>query len=279
MVLVLFASGVRPGDSASTLLLFYLAVIAYFTFTLFGSVAAIVLSGARTRGVYGQCVHGVLGPKVPVLTGLFGFARVELRMESESERQRLWCFGMPWQLRRLEVGASLGLMRGVWKGKIGRIGWLPFWLPDTNDLTRDPPDGVRKVRREILLRLTKVLGQLEVAFGWREMLKREAPILAIQPFLVVSFIVIAMVGIKGWLLLIPMIGPYLLFGALATAAIVYGLVAADGLLLPPCVRSAVRRFDSTFPAGSPERQAALMVLEEGEAPTPAWEALRKALKT
>jgi hypothetical protein len=244
------------------------------------TVARVILVAARMKQLYGRRSHGALQHKLPVLTHIFGFARIDVGEGRKDATRRVWCFGMPWQIRRLAAGAGVQVYQELRRGRPCKVAWLPFWLPPGGEAQAAGkpnvihPEGVEEIEREILDGLAEALRPLDYAIQNRDGIRTEAPRLALQPFVLISLVVVAGAGAKEWLALLPRLAPVFL---LAGVASISALLLAGRLLVPWALRSAIRRFDVKFPEGTPERTAALMILREGNAPSPAWQELRKAL--
>ncbi len=219
---------------------------------------------ARAMHLYGRPLHAELSRKVPLLTWFLGYARVTLGGEGEGPVERRWCYGVPWQISKLPVGAEVEVLLDSRPEKKRKSCWLPFWAP-----AGAAEVDVQELGHEIMGGLADVLRPLE---GELEGMERKVAVQGRLAGCGTFFAVIAALA------LLTTSGLALLggFAAMATAiAVVY---AAQGGSRRRAVRAARERFDEQFPEGTPERQAALMILGQEKAATPAWKALRKALK-
>ena len=236
---------------------------------LFGAFVALLFASttvfeAQAVHLYGSPLRAELARKVPVLTWLLGYARVTVQAEGEEVARQLWCFGMPWQLSRLDVGAQLDLVQDTRAAKGRRSLWLPFWVSAGATQAE-----IQEIGREIMSDLADVLRPLDGEFEEMDRRIESQGKLAGCGSVVFAIAVAVACGVG--------LGVGLLMTLVALAVAVHAVQRAYGGRRRRAVQAAVERFDERFPEGKHEREAALMMLNEEKSPTPAWAALRKAL--
>jgi hypothetical protein len=242
--------------------------VAVFEFAFFSLLPLVALAwgwvdSARSRHLYGKAVTVTLDRRLPVATWFLGIARVRMGGKEVAGKQTLWCFGMPWQLRRLKAGQDVQVVQDTRPGQGGKWVWLPFWEP-----AEAAEAEVKELGREIMSILAEVLRPLEEELEGVERKVAVQGRLAGCGGFIIAITIVVTYGLRGAGVLIVFAG----FGAAY-----FAVQTAYGGRRRRAVRAAVERFDERFPEGTPEREAALMMLGEEKSPTPAWKALRKAL--
>jgi hypothetical protein len=261
---------------ASLTLVFWAA----FVYGLFGLLplkthAAALVASAKKLHLYGQPVRGTLVGKPRLITSVFGLARVELPGPPDDGPRRVWCLGMPADFARLRVGDPLiviedtRLKERLAKGK-SRV-WLPFWLPEqaeTPSPTVDDPGALEEAdpARPVMAGIAEAVLPIE-----QQVLRAErATRFAAKPVGCVVLVVALIVCL-------PHAGWGFALGFAAVLAVAQIVDALGKWKVRAVARAACETFDKRFPKGTPERKAAMMILNEDKKATPAWAALCKAL--
>lgn len=252
-----FTGGAQAGGPAilSVLVLCYGMVLSEV-----GGAAAVVWA-AQAMHLYGRPVRVELERRIPVVTRSLGFVRVKVEGSSE----RAWCFGMPRELARLEAGTEIEVLQDTRTEPRPKWLWLPFWTLSGAE-ERHPEEA----GHEVFCQLAEVMRPLEEQI-WkgREAVGKGSLLLGLAGVAVVLAATAAAIISEN---LAFIFGASAVFGAPLVLKIVHGFRRRRA------VHAAVDRFDESFHEGSSEREAAIRMLGEEKWPTPAWAALRKALK-